>query len=293
MAPRPHDRASDRAQAPRRPARDLIEAILQNMRENLEPLKFSTLAPSRYLVYLHHKEFARLEGIIPLLQDEAIRALTEALDKLNQRPTLLRYRERITGARTPPVQNAGTAWQIEFVADPDESLNEGDILIESELLLPAQPELGVGERTRRIATVHSGSHHPTRERPPHASPESSPGHIFARLVYDDDTGHHSHDVVNDSVTVGRGGTAYPVDVRIATSPDVSREHARIRRHPETGQFFLIDLSSLGTTLNGRHVPRGYEEADGTKRENGVDTPLPDRARIGLADTVYLEFLIEH
>ena len=68
------------------------------------------------------------------------------------------------------------------------------------------------------------------------------------------------------------------------SADVSREHARIRRDQQTGRFFLIDLSSLGTTLNGRHVPRGYDDVDGTKRENGVETPLPDQARIGLAET---------
>jgi hypothetical protein len=71
--------------------------------------------------------------------------------------------------------------------------------------------------------------------------------------------------------------------------DVSREHARIRRDPRTGRFFLIDLSSLGTTMNARHVPRGYAEVDGGKRENGTETPLPDQARIGLADTVYLDF----
>jgi hypothetical protein len=59
----------------------------------------------------------------------------------------------------------------------------------------------------------------------------------------------------------------------------------------TGNFFLIDLSSLGTTLNGRHVPRGYEEVEGRKRETNVETPLPDRARIGLADTVYLDFSV--
>ena len=52
---------------------------------------------------------------------------------------------------------------------------------------------------------------------------------------------------------------------------------------------LIDLSSLGTTLNGRHVPRGYEDHDGAKRENGVETLLPDTARIGLADMVFLDF----
>ena len=76
-----------------------------------------------------------------------------------------------------------------------------------------------------------------------------------------------------------------------SSVDVSREHARIRRDVQTGRFFLIDLSSLGTTLNGRHVPRGYDEMDGTKRENGTETPVPDQARIGLADTVYLDFRI--
>jgi hypothetical protein len=37
------------------------------------------------------------------------------------------------------------------------------------------------------------------------------------------------------------------------------------------------------------VPRGYDEVEGTKRENSVETPLPDQARIGLADTVYLQF----
>ena len=80
-----------------------------------------------------------------------------------------------------------------------------------------------------------------------------------------------------------------MDIRISSSPDVSREHARIRRDAKADGFFLIDLSSLGTTLNGRHVPRGYDEVDGTKRENGAETALPDEARIGLADTVFLEF----
>ena len=52
---------------PRRPARDIIDAVVENMRKNLEPLKYSTLAPSRYTVYLHPTEYARLEGIVPIL----------------------------------------------------------------------------------------------------------------------------------------------------------------------------------------------------------------------------------
>ena len=76
---------------------------------------------------------------------------------------------------------------------------------------------------------------------------------------------------------------------IASSADVSREHARIRHDAASGRFFLIDLSSLGTTLNGRQVPRGYDEVDGGKRENGAETAVPDEARIGLAETVFLDF----
>jgi pSer/pThr/pTyr-binding forkhead associated (FHA) protein len=98
-------------------------------------------------------------------------------------------------------------------------------------------------------------------------------------------------VSKDSVTIGRGGIAYPVDVRIVSSPDVSREHARLRRDPQSGRFFIIDLSTLGTTLNGRHIPKGYDEVDGGRRENGAATALPETATIGLADTVMLEFRI--
>jgi FHA domain len=276
-------------ETPRRPARDLIDAVLVNMRKNLEPLRYSSLAPSRYVVYLHPGEYARLEGIIPILREQTVRALTEELEHLNRRSVVKRCMDRLLGHLQPRIQNAGVDWDVQFLSDPDGDINEGDLLVDSELLLPARPELGIGERTRHITTIHSGPHTTTRGRMVGGSHGQSDGAAFARIVYDDNSGHHVHDVAKDSVTIGRGGIAYPVDIRIVTSVDVSREHARIRREPQTGRLYLIDLSSLGTTLNGRHVPCGYEEVDGTKRENGAETPLPDRGRIGLADTVYLDF----
>jgi hypothetical protein len=275
---------------PRRPARDLIDAVVDNMRQNLEPLKYSTLAPSRYTVYLHPNEFARLEGIIPILRQQTVQALSEELEKLNGRSSLrgLIRRWRDTPSE-PHFRNAGGEWQIEFLADPDGEMAEGDLLIDSELILPANPDLGVGERTRRITTTH-GQRTQTRE---HTINRTAPAvaKTIARLEYDDDAGQHSYEMSKDLVTIGRGGIAYPVDVRIVSSPDVSREHARLRRDPQTGRFFLIDVSTLGTTLNGRHVPKGYDEIDGAKRENGAETALPDTATIGLADTVVLEFRI--
>ena len=159
--------------------------------------------------------------------------------------------------------------------DPDGELAEGDILIDSELLLPPQPELGVGERTRRITTSHVGEKTQVEERTVRTQPPPAPRPL-ATLVYDDQSGRHSYDVTRDSIVIGRGSTTSPVDVKIESSVDVSREHARIRRDPASGQFFLIDLSTLGTTLNNRHVPRGYDEVDGVRRETGVETPLPDR-----------------
>jgi hypothetical protein len=275
----------------RRPARDLIVAVLENMRRNLEPLKYSTIAPSRYLVYLHPVEYGRLEGLLPVLQEQTVRALAEELDALNNPSFVRKYADRLLGHTRAPVQSVSTEWQVEFLSDPDDDVAEGDILIVSELALPTSPELGAGERTRRIATVHSSRRTTTRQQTVTDAHRPSTSRVFARIEYDDNAGHHSFDAVKDSITIGRGGLTYPVDIRVVSSVDVSREHARIRRDPHTGQFFLIDLSSLGTTLNGRHIPRGYDEVDGTKRENGTETPLPNQARIGLADTVYLQFVL--
>ena len=165
----------------------------------------------------------------------------------------------------------------------------GDILIHSELVLPAAPdELGAGQRTRRITTVHVGQK-TTRRAETVSRTQTAPSAARARLRYDDNAGAHTFDIVRDSVTIGRGGIAYPADVRIDASIDVSREHARIRRDAQSGAFFIVDLSTLGTTVNGRRVPKGYDEVDGTKKENGVETPLTTGSRIGLADTVYLDF----
>ena len=275
----------------RRTSGALIDAVVDNMRQNLEELKYATLAPSRYTVFLSPAEYARLEGIIPRLQTEAARALDEELARRN-RPSWLRRRAGwlpIPGQRRPQLENAGPKWHIEFLCDTDGELaEEGDIIVHSDLVLAPDPDLGVGARTRRITTIRTGDHTTTRKQMVSA-PDPTRAIVQARLGWQDNRGQHTFDIVRDSTTIGRGGLAYPVDIRIASSEDVSREHARIRRDAATGDFFLIDLSSLGTTLNGRHVPRGFEDHEGTKRENGAETALPDHARIGLAEIVFLDF----
>jgi hypothetical protein len=274
---------------PRRHARDIIEAVVANMRRNLERLKYSTLAPSRYTVYLHPAEFERLEPIVPVLHEQTVRALDEELRRLNARPPAQPWMRRIAGEPEPEVRNAATDWHVAFLADPDDELKEGDVLVDSELLMPARPDLGVGEQTRKIATVQSRQRATTIEHTICRSSPASPPRLLGRIEYDDESGHHFYDVTKDCVTIGRGGIAHPVDVRIVSSTDVSREHARIRRDLSSDQFFLTDLSSLGTTLNGHHVPKGVDDAEGIRRENGSEAPLPDVATIGLAGTVFLDF----
>src|SRR5262245_46383623 len=126
----------------RRTAADLIDAIVDNMRQNVEELKYATLAPSRYLVYLSPVEYARLEGIIPRLQAEATRALDEELARRN-RPSWLRRQLGLTKATRAPIENAGPRWHVEFLCDTDGELQEeGDILVHSDLVLAPDPELG-------------------------------------------------------------------------------------------------------------------------------------------------------
>jgi hypothetical protein len=276
-----------RARDTRRPARDIIDAVVANMHANRETLKYSTLAPHRYIVYLHPAEFGRLEGILPILRGETCRALSDALSALNQRAAWQQWLAR--ARRTEPASTEACAsWDVDFVVDPDDELKEGEIRVHSELAQPARPDLGTGERTRRITTTRSGGHTTTREHTANRATEPRPI-VLAQLVVTDDAGTRTIEMTSASLTIGRGGAAVPVDVKITSSPDVSREHARIRHDADGGRFLLTDLSSFGTTLNGRHVPRGVEEGNGTKRENGAETPLPDVARIGLADIVFLEF----
>jgi hypothetical protein len=277
-------------QVKRRPAGDFIRAVVENMRENREELRYSVVVPSRYTVLLAEDDYARLEGLFPRLQAEAERALNEELTRLNRQSWLRRQVSRWAKQQAAPLENADAQWHVEFVRDLDGEIhNDGDIVVHSELKLPGEPELAGGTRTRRIATLHAQGATSTRRIGEDVAVTPASAVVHARLTYTDSAGSHGYDVVRDSTTIGRGGVAYPVDIRVTTSEDVSREHARIRRDPATGRMFLIDLSTLGTTLNGRHVPRGVEDMAGGKRENGVETELPIRCRIGLAESVFIEF----
>ena len=78
-------------------------------------------------------------------------------------------------------------------------------------------------------------------------------------------------------------------MQIATGPRVSREHCRIRRAAD-GRFFLQDLSTWGTTVDGTRVPPYVRtSAAGQLEETGQEHELQQDARIQLADALLIEF----
>ena len=111
----------------------------------------------------------------------------------------------------------------------------------------------------------------------------------AQLAYIDEQGPHIFVMRKDVVSIGRGGSAHWVDVQVTTGPRVSREHCRIRR-AEDGRFFLQDVSTWGTSVNGQRVkPYVHTSPAGQLEETGQEHALPRDARIQLADALQIEF----
>jgi pSer/pThr/pTyr-binding forkhead associated (FHA) protein len=269
----------------------IILEIVRAMRTNLEPLLFTTVAPSRFFVYLHPADHQRLEGIIPVIITQARRALDEEVRTWNERAKPSRIPRKWIGGDDPPppIEAPPESWDIRFEADADGEMAPGDIAIASELTLPAQPEFE-GSRTRRITTMRQGDRTSTREQTVQGGTAQAPaGTVYGTLTYEDQQGRKRVPITATQLVVGRGGVGYWVDVKLDTSPDVSREHLRLRLDETSGQFFLKDLSSLGTTVDGAPVPSSVEVVEGRKRDKGIEVPLPPRARIGLANVIVLDF----
>jgi hypothetical protein len=288
-------------------AREVILEIVRNMKEGLEPLHYSTLPPAIFHVYLHSADMDRLRAIVPRIVDEAKRALDAEVEQLNRASLVGSLKEKLKLARReePKISAPEGGWQIRILENTDEEVAQGDIVIYSELALPAKMELSAGSMTKRIATRKLGGaestaqSYETKKTEPAAAPAPAPAAApagppaedgaFAVIEYEDQGGHKTFRMIKNEIVVGRGGHDYWTDIKLETLADVSREHFRLRRDAGSGQFFLKDLSRLGTTINGEAVPSSIDFSDGEKRDRQVEAPVPAQARIGLAGVVFLEF----
>jgi FHA domain len=281
--------------------RDVILAIAENMRSSLEPLVTKTVAPSLYQVYLHSQDYDRLRTIFGEIEAEAKELLEREMARLNRgaRPVVGRLVASLRSRRGAPASPASPAaggeparrfvsaegrWSIRFQEDPNGALQPGDVQVVSEFAQQAAPGYGAGNPTHRISTTRRLGR-PVAQREG-AEPAAA---AHARISYKDDSGAREFWVVKDEIVIGRDAPDVWVDLRLETSLDVSREHARLRRVPETGAFRIKDLSKLGTTVNGKALPPSLEGSGGAERDLDRWSELPDRARIGLAGIVYLDF----
>jgi len=269
-------------------ARDVILAVTENMRNSLEPLVTKTLAPSLYQVYLHAEDYERLRTIFGEIEAEAKELLDRELKKLNHdaSPVVGRLLRKVKGKgeddkASPQFVSAEGRWFIRFQEDPNGVLEPGDIQVVSEFAQAPAAGYGAGAPTHRISTTRRLGRTVTHRE------ETDAAAAFARISYKDNSGAKEFLVTKDEVVIGREAPDVWVDLRLETSLDVSREHARLRRMPESGVFRIKDLSKLGTTVNGTPVPPSGAEGGGRDLDQWVD--LPDRARIGLASIVFLDF----
>ena len=284
---------TNRSQPPT--GRKNVLELVNEMEAGLYPLLYRTLPPSEYHVYLHPDDYRQVEGVASLIVSDAQLGLSARIDELNNQSKL----SALIAGKRPTIEMPPAGWSVSIHPDANGEVGPGELGIISRLAVPQVARYEGGAPTTRIVkTVVTGTLRKTTSTeetaPPAPSPPSSTTTAaeqqrgFARVSYVDDQGPHVFVIRKDVVSIGRGGSAHWVDVQIVTNPRVSREHCRIRRDSQ-GRFFIQDLSTWGTSINGERVPPYLQESDGQLKETGKEQELPREARIQLADAVVLEF----
>ena len=249
----------------------IVGELLRNMELGAFEMAFSTLLPCVFSVYLHPEDHARLCGVFPLIAEDARRALAARVAGLNS-PSAFTLRKR----HRKEYRIAAKDWIIQFFADTENTVPAGDIEIHSELSETEQPAFQ-GVKTTLIGREPSV----TASRPGtlHADTRKQADRIYAEIRYEDESGPQLFLVTQNRVRIGRGADDDPMDLALYTKDEVSREHAHVTRDAATGRFFIVDLSTNGTWVDGKRLKRDTEH------------PLPERAEIGIADVLKLLFLV--
>ncbi len=250
----------------------IIGELIRNMELGRFDMNYSVLLPCIFTVYLNPQDHTTLSSVFNLVLDDARRALRDRVAEMNTPPKLLGLPRKGKVAKEHKI--ACQDWYIEFL--PDAEVPVGDIEIHSELNETAEPGYR-GTKTTLIGrepTAAPRADHATTQR---VASTRRVDTIYADIKYQDDSGPQAYPLTQNRVRIGRGGEDQPMDVALYTNDEVSREHAVIRRDPATGAFFITDMSTNGTTLNGK------------KLQKGVEQPLPERADIGLGGVLKLEF----
>jgi hypothetical protein len=246
----------------------ILNELIRNMELGRLEMGYSILLPCIFSVYLHPDDYNRLLGVQDLLKEDAKRALTARMAEWNGKGPVFRR-----GVRKQ-YKIAQNDWWIELFADGENVVPPGDVEIHSELNDVAQPGYRGAKTTLLERQPSVTSARVARDR---ENTRRQPDKVFAEIRYQDDSGPQTYFVLQNEITVGRGGEDLWVDLPLYATDEVSREHLTLRRDPGSGSFTILDKSRNGTWLNGRRLARGVAE------------PVPDRAEIRVAEAVKLEF----
>jgi FHA domain/Protein of unknown function (DUF3662) len=271
---------------------DIISELIRNADAGWFKVRYTILVPCIFNVYLHPRDYELIQPIAELLREEAVRALREHLSDLNKPRTPRPFGKRFSsaGEPRPEYKILEKQWVIQFHGDQEERLRPGEIEIYSELGSARPKDFGAGAMTTFITRHPAGG---SVSGNSDGADQASARAVLARMRYRDAGMDKTFVMTSEEIVVGRGGKAVWVDLKLEGPADVSREHCRIRRDPETGTFFIRDLSQFGTTVNGTPIPKSVDQVEGGEKvDRNREALLPSPARITLADVCTLEFEAE-
>jgi pSer/pThr/pTyr-binding forkhead associated (FHA) protein len=271
---------------------EIVHFILEEMEAGMCPTYYSNLVPSVYDIYLNSDDLERLRPLEQRMRDEAVSALSEKLSELN-RAAEPKFKIPLGAAKKKRAKRYETLgeWSVEFHENTDDDAHENPLVIHSTFPASAEIEDRAGTLTERVSTRRSDGQTVTTstERSGNLDARRGMGLVYANLTYEDDSGNHTYQMTKDVLKVGRGSADHWVDLKLRTQKDVSREHLQIRRDPSNGRFFAKDLSSLGTTVDGRPMPPSIQRVNGEDVDTNAEVALPNKARIGLAGVLFIDF----
>ena len=270
---------------------DIIGLLLEEMEAGMCPSYYSNLVPSVYDVYLYVEDRERLRPLETRMRDEAVRALQEKLSRLNRAAEpRLKLPLGVSKERGKRYEALGE-WSVEFHENTDEDARDNPLVIHSTFPSAAMTDERAGTMTERVTKRAADGQTTTSatQRSGTLDPRRAAGIVYASLDWEDNTGAHTYQMTKELIKIGRGAADRWVDLKLSSKKDVSREHVQIRRDSASGKFFIKDLSTLGTTVNGKRIPASIEQVNGEDVDRNVEAALPDKAQIGLAGVVVLEF----
>lgn len=268
----------------------IIGFILEEMEAGIFPTYYSNLVPSVYDIYLDGDDLERLRPIEQRMREEAVTALSEKLSALNK-AAQPRLKLPVGAKKRIKRYELLDEWSVQFHENTDDDARENPLVIHSSFPLTPEPDDRVGTLTERVSKRRSDGQTVTTatQRTGNLETHRAAGIVFADLDYEDETGAHTFQMTKDLIKIGRGSAGHWVDLKLRAKKDVSREHVQIRRDPATGQFFIKDLSTLGTTVDGKTVPASIQKAGGEDVDKNIEIPIPNKARIGLAGVLFIDF----